>query len=638
MSRFVLPVLPLVAAATALPASAAPGDITEMLLVGRSAGQCAAVVSAGTTPGTPVTQWTCWGTAGQVFDARVASGGYTIVDRNGELCLAVKGGPKTTGAAVTVETCAGTKDQVWAPIGRGGDDVSLKNAASGLCLAVGATGRQDGDPLVQLPCEATPAQTFVTAPRKGTSSWSGILPTPMPAVASTVLPNGKVLLWSARNRFKFGYGEIGRTYTAVFDPVTGKAGERVVSNTNHEMFCPGIATLADGRVLVNGGSSSFATSLYDPKTNAWSKGAAMNVPRGYQADTVLGSGDVFTLGGSWSGDLGHRMGEVWNAASGWRLLSKVDGDVFAGNDPGGIFRADNHMWLFGWGTKDVFHAGPAAAMHWIDTTGDGAVKPAGKRGADPYSINGSVVMYDAYRLLKAGGAPGYESGDGTTAAYTIDFSGGPTKPVRVARQKPMLFPRAFSNAVVLPSGEVVVIGGRFSASTSSDANAIMVPELWSPATKTFTRLEAMYVPRHYHSSAVLLTDGRIFVGGGGVCGTCVDHPDAQILTPPYLFAADGSPAVRPLVTKAPTAALRGATLKVTTDRAVAKFALVRMGAATHTVNNDQRRVPLKIAAKSGTSYTLTVPADPGLMVGGNWLLFALDAKGVPSVGKVVRIR
>ncbi|WP_458432559.1 galactose oxidase-like domain-containing protein, partial [Pseudomonas aeruginosa] len=49
------------------------------------------------------------------------------------------------------------------------------------------------------------------------------------------------------------------------------------------------------------------------------------------------------------------------------------------------------------------------------------------------------------------------------------------------------------------------------------------------------------------------------------------------------------------MTSAPTSASAGSTLSIATDRTVTSFALVRMGATTHTVNGDQRRVPLAVA-------------------------------------------
>lgn len=71
---------------------------------------------------------------------------------------------------------------------------------------------------------------------------------------------------------------------------------------------------------------------------------------------------------------------------------------------------------------------------------------------------------------------------------------------------------------------------------------------------------------------------------------------------------------------------------------MATFSLVRLSSVTHSTNTDQRRVPLAVAGSSGTTYRLTLPNDPGILLPGTWMLFAMDEAGVPSVAKVVRIR
>jgi galactose oxidase len=148
----------------------------------------------------------------------------------------------------------------------------------------------------------------------------------------------------------------------------------------------------------------------------------------------------------------------------------------------------------------------------------------------------------------------------------------------------------------------------------------------------------MAVPRTYHSVALLLPDARVFSGGGGLCGTCpTNHFDGQTFTPPYLLNADGSPRSRPTITAAPATAAAGSNITLTTDRAVTAFSLVRMGSATHTVDTDQRRVPLTIGGVTGTTATVAIPADRGVVVPGYYMLFALDAAGVPSVAKLVKI-
>ena len=70
---------------------------------------------------------------------------------------------------------------------------------------------------------------------------------------------------------------------------------------------------------------------------------------------------------------------------------------------------------------------------------------------------------------------------------------------------------------------------------------------------------------------------------------------------------------------------------------MARFSLVRLGAVTHTVNNDQRRIPLAATAATETSYTVTIPADRGVVLPGYYMLFALDSAGVPSVARTVRV-
>ncbi len=468
----------------------------------------------------------------------------------------------------------------------------------------------------------------------GRSRWSTLKTLPMVPVSASNLPDGKVLLWSADEKFSFG-APTGRTYSLVFDPAADTVTERTVSETDHNMFCPGTTNLADGRLLVNGGISTTKTSLYDPATGQWSAGATMNIPRGYQANTLLQDGSVLTLGGSWSGGTGGKHGEIWTAAQGWRRLTGVPIDSFLSPDPSRSFGMDSHFWLIPAPNGKVFHAGPGRAMHWIDTTGAGRVIPAGLRGDDEFSISGTTVMYDTGKILKAGGAPQYDSANANANTFVIDVNAGLT----VRRIASMAYRRAFHNSVVLPNGQVLILGGQTYAVGFSDNNSVLVPEIFDPISETFTTLPAMAAPRNYHSVALLLPDARVLSAGGGLCGAgCTgNHPDLQVLSPYYLFNADGTPATRPVITAAPGSARLGRAIQVSTNSAVTAFSMVRMSSTTHTVNNDQRRLPLNFAAVSGTTYNVSIPSNPGLALPGDWMLFAIDAKGTPSVAKIVRI-
>ena len=277
-------------------------------------------------------------------------------------------------------------------------------------------------------------------------------------------------------------------------------------------------------------------------------------------------------------------------------------------------------------------------MHWYSTTGTGAVTDAGLRGDDADAMNGSAVMYDIDKILAVGGAPAYSDSVATAHAATIDLSGA--TPV-VTTLAPMANARAFATSVVLPDGKVLVVGGQGYAKPFSDATSVLRPELFDPATGTFTQLAPMQVPRNYHSTAILLPDGRVLVAGGGLCGPgCeidTNHTDAEVFTPPYLLSATGAALTRPSIVSAPTTAAAGATIPVKTARSAARFALLRLASVTHSVNNDQRRVPLQVVGTVGTTYSLRLPADHGVLVPGAYLLFALDSRGVPSVAKTVMI-
>ena len=467
------------------------------------------------------------------------------------------------------------------------------------------------------------------------SVWAAPVTLPLVPTTAAGLPDGKVLLWSAEERFSFG-ANVGRTYTVIFDPATGSSTERTVTESGHNMFCPGTTNLADGRLLVNGGISSARTSIFDPVASTWTSAADMNIPRGYNANTILADGSVFTLGGSWSGGVGNKHGEIWTEAGGWRRMSGIPIDPMLSVDTSRNFGGDSHFWLIPTGHGRVLHAGPGVNMHLLDTRGSGAVQPMGPRGDDQFSVSGTAVMYDIGKILKVGGSPGYEGFDANANAFAIDTNGGGAA---VRKLAPMNYARVFHNSVVLPNGQVVIIGGQTRAAAFTDDRSVLAAELFDPVTETFTVLPAMSVPRNYHSSALLLPDARVLSTGGGLCGVgcAANHADVQILSPHYLFNANGTPAVRPVISVAPTQVGHGTTMAVQTDSPIASFVLVRTGSATHTVNNDQRRIPLDFSDAGSNRYDVQVPSNTGIALPGIYMLFAMNADGVPSVARMVRI-
>ncbi|KAI4190030.1 MAG: hypothetical protein L6R41_001049 [Letrouitia leprolyta] len=481
-----------------------------------------------------------------------------------------------------------------------------------------------------------------TKPATSGGIWGSTLDFPIVPAAAAVLPgSGKVLMWSSYKPTDFGGGAgSGTTYTAIYDPAAGTVTQRIVTNTQHDMFCPGLSLDANGRPFVTGGNDAAELSIYDG-TN-WIAGPNMVKARGYQASATLSNGNVFTIGGSWSGGQGNKDGEVWNAATNsWSLLAGCPVAPMLTADAAGVYRADNHGWLFGWKSGSVFQAGPSKAMNWYTATGTGAQKPAGLRGTDPDAMNGNAIMYDAVngKILTVGGAPNYQDNAATANARIITI-GNPGTTASVAAVGSMANTRAFHNSVVLPDGKVLVVGGENYPVPFSDNTAVLTPELYNPATSSFTSVNPISVPRTYHSWALLMPDAQVISGGGGLCGGCAtNHPNAQIYTPAYLYNADGSKATRPVINSvSATSVAPGATITVTTNTAVTGFSLVRYGSGTHSVNTDQRRVPLTPTATSGTTYTLKLPSDSGILLPGAWMVFVLNSQGTPSVAKTITVR
>lgn len=467
--------------------------------------------------------------------------------------------------------------------------------------------------------------------------WGPTIGFPVIPVAAALLPNNQLLVWSADQALAYGGPNDPYTQTAILNLNTGAVSEDTVSNTGHNMFCPGVAILADGEIMVTGGLSNQQTSIYNPATNTWRAGPPMNVGRGYQGMTLLSNGQAFTLGGSWSGAIGGKIGEIWSPSGGWRELANVPATPIYTQDAQGAYRADNHGWFIATSGGNVLQAGPSAQMNWITTSGAGTITPAGTRGASADAMNGDAVYYDVNKLITMGGSPSYQNSTATNQAYQIQIPALGMNPT-VTQSGSMTYPRAFANSVVLPNGQVVTMGGETYAVPFSDANSVLNAELWDPATNAFSVMAPEAVPRNYHSVGVLLPDGRVFSGGGGLCGTCsTNHEDGQIFSPPYLFNTDGTLRTRPTIASAPTSAATGQTITVTTGGPVSQFSMVRYGEATHSVDNDQRRIPLQIVSSSGNTYQLAIPSDPGIALPGPYMLFAMDANGTPSISSTISI-
>ena len=218
-------------------------------------------------------------------------------------------------------------------------------------------------------------------------------------------------------------------------------------------------------------------------------------------------------------------------------------------------------------------------------------------------------------------------------------------------------PRKHTNAVVLPCGSIVVIGGDnvngAVLTTATYINGVgwqPIPSADSPSR------------RDYHATAVLLEDGRVLVGGGeGRHPAGGGGSDYDIFKPWYL---QGSPAPgRPSIVSITGSAVSNAddtwllsndqtnltltaTLPVTSsnDDAVptdflARLVLIAPGSITHHSDMSARYVELDSMLVAGTTNkrVFNVPGNT-VLPRGYYMLFAMSNANIPSVAAWVKIQ
>jgi hypothetical protein len=160
---------------------------------------------------------------------------------------------------------------------------------------------------------------------------------------------------------------------------------------------------------------------------------------------------------------------------------------------------------------------------------------------------------------------------------------------------------------------------------------VFAAELWNPSTGQWTTLASAGVVRVYHSTTMLLPDGRVLSTGSGDGGGITSRLNYEIFSPPYLFKG-----TRPTYTLASTSMRYGQPFTVDTPNAAAigKVTLIRHTSSTHAFDMGQRLNTLDFAV-DGQSLTVTPPSGGRIAPPGPYLLFILNQEGVPSVAKTV---
>ncbi|HWZ59729.1 MAG TPA: galactose oxidase-like domain-containing protein [Gemmatimonadaceae bacterium] len=455
-------------------------------------------------------------------------------------------------------------------------------------------------------------------------AWTSVIPWPVVGIHSALLPSGKVISWG---RMEISPPE----YPVVWDPVADPNATRPQTQypIANNLFCSGETFLPDGRLAVVGGhydtNSGRATAFtFDGST--WAPLPTMMTGRWYPTGTTMSDGEMLVESGTDSLLQNDSVPEVLQTNGTWRALTTAR--RFPGLYP----------WNFAAPNGQIFSAGQTAVSQYINTTGTGSLGPN-----IPHYINttrdyGSAVMYDVGKIVVMGG--GYTQ----RSAEIINLNAAVPQWVSTGW---MTYPRRQMTATILADGQVLATGGG-SGDFRGSVNPVLIPEEWNGSTGRFTPMAPMHLARLYHSSALLLPDGRLLsLGSGQPAATGqVDQYNIEIFSPTYLFNPDGTPATasRPIVTYAPSTVGYGARFTVWTQNVVpTKVLWIRTGATTHSFNENQRLNYLNFVANpspagsASTPVSVTAPANASLAPPGHYVLFVLNAAGVPSVGQIIQI-
>lgn len=428
-------------------------------------------------------------------------------------------------------------------------------------------------------------------------AWTASTNWPIVSVHSHLLRTGKIMFYP--------YSDDPR----LWDPANNSF--TTLPKATYNLFFTGPSHLSDGRLLITGGHVQNGLGLndasyYDPVANTWTRLTDMNNGRWYPSSTTLANGDVLIASGSYNTNYANNtLPQVWQVgSSSWRNLTNAN--LTLRNYPH-TFLAPNGR---------VFFA--TTTSRYLDTAGTGSWSTVATNLVSSRDNYGSSALYDLGKVIRAGG------GDPPVASAEVIDLHAATPTWRFVGS--MANARRQNNLTLLPDGKVLVTGGSSMAGFNNTTGAVLVAEMWNPATETWTTMASYTKYRGYHSTALLLPDGRVISSGGD------GQPNGEVFSPPYLFMG-----TRPAISSAPTNINHGKTFFVgTTNTGISKITLTRLGSATHAQNWDRRINFLTFKPATG-GYSVVAPVRTQDCPPGYYMLSILNSSGVPSVSKMVRI-
>jgi hypothetical protein len=351
------------------------------------------------------------------------------------------------------------------------------------------------------------------------------------------------------------------------------------------------------------------------------------VARWYPTVVELGDGRLFTLGGFNEIGVRTRNYEIFDGTS-WS--ASVPSPAAVGNAmptyPALHLLDDGRLFYSG---ANVLGSGTMAPGLWdLNAKTYTEVPGLTKKGLRDEAMSVLLPPAQDQRVMILGGGDTNRLVTATDSAAVVDLKRAAPKYTALP---PLSSPKMYVSAVVLPNSTVLETGGG-SKSVNAGSFPVLTAQIFDPKTDSWTPAAAPTVPRLYHSSAILLPDGRVATFGGNPKNSF--EMRIEIYTPEYLRT--NTP--RPRITSGPSEMTYGGTYALSTTQAspITSAVLVRPAAVTHSSDSNQRLVDLGVAT-TASGITVTVPANPNLTPPGWYMLFVNDAHGVPSVAKWVHV-
>lgn len=508
-----------------------------------------------------------------------------------------------------------------------------------------------------------------TAPASEVGSWEAPFQLPVHAIHTAVLPTGKIMIWSYPLVPLNGGTRLLETHAYLWDPTMGtgadawkEASPPADEHSPHSMiFCGGGSLLANGTLLTTGGTLYWPNKdrpgwagikdvwTFDPWDEVWTRQPDTAQGRWYPTQTELPDGRTLILGGYDEGgdEVVDPDLEVFTPSEDPHGVGRIDlyesGELKAGIYPHLFTMPNGQVLLAGPRSIDsalltVTEKGPDGeprdVFEWTDvpnsnwrTLGTAFLEPGPPSGSSRVTLAGGINP----------GATDEEAGV-TPARDTTQTIDGAHPDDGWEYGHPMQIARSNFNTVVLPDNTVVAVGGSNGTNTTTglftgwDDNRGRQIDIRDPHTGEWRLGPAQQEDRAYHSTAVLLPDGRVLSGGDDRSSTR-DHDTGEIYSPPYLHRGP-----RPLIGAAPQEMGYGRAFRIgrggpRPTRAV----LMAPGVTTHGTEMQARSVELEVTKVDASGVDTIGPPSSSVAPPGWYMLFLLTDDGVPSVARWVHV-